>query len=135
MQDRPPGVFIVATANEVTTLPPEFLRKGRFDEIFFVDLPTEPEREAIFHLHLARRGHDPSGFDLAALATATDGFSGAEVEAVVVGASYRAFAAGRPLGAPDLQAEITGTVPLSRGRAEDLGALRAWAAGRAVPVG
>jgi hypothetical protein len=135
MQDRPPGVFIVATANEVTSLPPEFLRKGRFDEIFFVDLPTAAEREAIFRLHLAKRGHDPTGFDLAALAAATDGFSGAEIEAVVVGASYRAFAAGRPLTGADLQAEIEGTVPLSRGRAEDLSALRTWAAGRAVPVG
>jgi hypothetical protein len=135
MQDRPPGVFIVATANEVATLPPEFLRKGRFDEIFFVDLPTEPEREAIFRLHLSARGHDPAGFDLPSLAGAADGFSGAEIEAVVVGASYRAFAAGRPLATGDLQAEIAGTVPLSRGRAEDLSALRAWAAGRAVPVG
>jgi ATP-dependent 26S proteasome regulatory subunit len=135
MQDRPPGVFIVATANEVATLPPEFLRKGRFDEIFFVDLPSEPEREAIFRLHFAKRGHDPAGFDLAALAVATDGFSGAEIEAVVVGASYRAFAGGQPLASGDLQAEIQGTVPLSRGRAEDLNALRAWATGRAVPVG
>jgi hypothetical protein len=135
MQDRPPGVFIVATANEVTSLPPEFLRKGRFDEIFFVDLPTAPEREAIFRLHLARRAHDPAGFDLPGLAAATDGFSGAEIEAAVVGASYRAFAAGRPLGAADLSAEIAQTVPLSRSRAEDLRALREWAAGRAVPVG
>ena len=68
MQDRPAGVFIVATANDVAGLPPEFLRKGRFDEIFFVDLPTEPERQEIFRLHLSRRGHDPAGFDLAALA-------------------------------------------------------------------
>jgi hypothetical protein len=135
MQDRPAGVFIVATANQVTGLPPEFLRKGRFDEIFFVDLPTEPEREDIFRLHLAKRGHDPAGFDLTSLSAATEGFSGAEIEALVVGASYRAFAAGRPLGTPDLQAEIAETVPLSRSRAEDLRTLRAWAAGRCVPVG
>jgi hypothetical protein len=135
MQDRPAGVFIVATANEVASLPPEFLRKGRFDEIFFVDLPSEPGREDIFRLHLIKRGHDPAGFDLAALSAATDGFSGAEIEALVVGASYRAFAAGRPLAGEDLQAEIGQTVPLSRSRAEDLRQLREWAAGRCVPVG
>lgn len=134
MQDRPAGVFIVATANNVAGLPPEFLRKGRFDEIFFVDLPTEPERREIFRLHLSRRGHDPAGFDLAALAAAADGFSGAEIEAAVVAASYPAFAAGRSLAQADLLAEVRGAVPLSRSRAEDVQALRAWARDRAVPV-
>ena len=76
MQDRPDGVFLVATANDVSALPPEFLRKGRFDEVFFVDLPGPEARRAVFEIQLAARGHDPARFDQAALARATDGFSG-----------------------------------------------------------
>src|SRR5439155_13055057 len=93
MQDRPAGVFVVATSNEVVSLPPEFLRKGRFDEIFFVDLPGPAERAEILRLHLKKRGHDWSTFDLDASARASEGFSGAELEAAVVGALYRAYAA------------------------------------------
>ena len=99
-----------------------------------MDLPTEQEREEIFRLHLSRRAHDPADFDLAALAAAADGFSGAEIEAAVVAASYPAFAAGRSLAQGDLLAEVRGAVPLSRSRAEDVQALRAWARHRAVPV-
>jgi SpoVK/Ycf46/Vps4 family AAA+-type ATPase len=134
MQDRPTGVFVVATANQVTTLPPEFLRKGRFDEIFFVDLPTTEERAAIVRLHLARRHRDPSRFDVAVLAAASEGCSGAEIEAAVVGALYRAYAAGTDLTTEEVLEELRSTVPLSRTRAEDVAALRAWAAHRAVPV-
>jgi ATP-dependent 26S proteasome regulatory subunit len=134
LQEKTAPVMVVATANDISQLPPELMRKGRFDEIFFVDLPTEPERQEIFRLHLSRRGHDSAGFDLAALAAAADGFSGAEIEAAVVAASYPAFAAGRSLAEADLLAEVRGAVPLSRSRAEDVQALRAWARDRAVPV-
>jgi AAA+ superfamily predicted ATPase len=134
MQERESGVFVVATSNDVLSLPPEFLRKGRFDEIFFVDLPGAAEREAIFRAHLARRHRDPSTFDLPKLAAATEGFSGAEIEAAVVGGMYRAFSAGTDLTTDGILAEVQGTVPLSKSRAEDIAALRAWAATRAVPA-
>jgi hypothetical protein len=134
MQDRPAGVFVIATANDVESLPPEFLRKGRFDEIFFVDLPGANERAQIFRLHLAKRHRDPAAFDLPKLGAAADGFSGAEIEAAVAGALYRAYAAGRDLTTDDILAEIQASPPLSRTRAEDVARLRAWAKGRAVPV-
>lgn len=134
MQDRPQGVFLVATCNDVDSLPPEFLRKGRFDEIFFVDLPGPQERESIFRIQLSRRKRDPASFDLARLARASEGFSGAEIEAGVVGAMYRAYASGRELTTDELVQELAGTAPLSRTRAEDVERLRAWAAGRAVPA-
>jgi hypothetical protein len=134
MQDRPDGVFLVATANDVSALPPEFLRKGRFDEVFFVDLPGPDARRAVFEIQLAARRHDPARFDLDSLAAATEGFSGAEIEAVVVGALYRAFAASTDLASADLLAESAAVVPLSVSRAEEISALRAWAAERAVPA-
>jgi SpoVK/Ycf46/Vps4 family AAA+-type ATPase len=126
--------FLVATSNDVSHLPPEFLRKGRFDEIFFVDLPEEPQREAIFRSHLERRHRDPAKFDLKALGAASVGFSGAEIEAAVVGALYRAFASAGEVTTESMEAELNGTVPLSRSRAEDVAALRAWASQRAVPA-
>jgi AAA+ superfamily predicted ATPase len=134
MQDRPAGVFVIATSNEVLSLPPEFLRKGRFDEIFFVDLPGPVERAEIFRLHLKKRGHDPATFDMDALARASEGFSGAEIEAAVVGALYRAYAGRSGLTTQQIRDELDATQPLSRTRAEDVEALRRWAAGRAVPV-
>ena len=134
MQDRPQGVFLVATSNDVTSLPPEFLRRGRFDEIFFVDLPNETERERIFELHLERRKRDPAEFDVEHLARATDGFSGAEIEATVVGALYRAFGTTADISTEQILQEIEGTVPLSRTRAEDIRKLRAWAQGRTIPA-
>ncbi len=134
MQDRPAGVFIVATSNDVTALPPELLRKGRFDEVFFVDLPAQPERRDIFRLQLARRGRDPQAFDLHALAHASEDFSGAEIEAAIVGALYRAYAAGRELTTEEILAEMREAVPLARTRAEDIQRLRAWALSRAVPA-
>jgi len=124
----------VATSNDVTSLPPEFARKGRFDEVFFVDLPAAPQREEIFRLHLSRRDRDPEAFDLGGLVAATDGFSGAEIEAAVVGALYRAYAAGTELATERILEEVRAMVPLSRARAEEIGRLRAWAQTHAVPA-
>jgi len=134
LQERPAGVFVVATCNQVQAMPPEFLRKGRFDEIFFVDLPDKDERDQIFRLHLTKRKRDPATFDLGALVDASDGFTGAEIEAAVVGALYRAYEANQELSTQAVLAELEGTVPLSRTRAEEIAALRAWAKGRAVPA-
>lgn len=130
MQDRKGDVFIVATANDVSRLPPEFLRKGRFDEIFFVDLPDPEAREAILRIHLARRGLDPDRFDLADLIAATDGFSGAEIEQAIVSALYTAFSAGGALDTALLLEEIGRTRPISVTMAERIAALRRWAEGR-----
>jgi hypothetical protein len=132
MQDRQDGVFLVATCNDVTALPPELGRKGRFDEVFFVDLPDRAERAEIFRVHLEARGRAPGAFDLARLGEAADGFSGAEIEAAVVSALYRAFAERRQLTTNDIVGEIAATVPLSRARPEEVEALREWARERAV---
>jgi SpoVK/Ycf46/Vps4 family AAA+-type ATPase len=132
MQERQPGVFLVATANDVSQLPPELLRKGRFDEIFFVDLPDGQDRREIFALHLAKRSIGLSEHEIERLARDSEGFSGAEIEAAVVGAIYRAFANGRPVAGSDIEAELSATVPLSVARSEDVLALRAWATDRAV---
>ncbi|MGH9197819.1 MAG: AAA family ATPase, partial [Acidimicrobiia bacterium] len=131
MQDRPPGVFLVSTCNDVSALPPELLRKGRFDEIFFVDLPDAEERATIFQLHLQKRKRDPKLFNIEELASESDGFSGAEIEASIVGAMYRSFAEDREVVHQDLLDELRSTSPLSDTRAEDVARLRAWAAGRA----
>jgi SpoVK/Ycf46/Vps4 family AAA+-type ATPase len=127
-------VFVVATANDVSRLPPELVRKGRFDEIFFVDLPGEDARRAVLTLHLRRRGQDPDGFELAPLVAASEGFSGAELEQVVVASLYTAFHEKRPLDAAMIAAEIAATVPLSRTMREKIAGLRAWARDRAVPA-
>jgi len=132
MQERPDGIFVMATCNDVSAMPPELLRKGRFDEIFFVDLPDQAERAEIFRLHLVARKRDPGAFDLQRLALATEGFSGADIEAAVVGALYRAYAEDAELTTDDLMAEVADTVPLSKSRAEDIARMRAWAAERAV---
>jgi ATP-dependent 26S proteasome regulatory subunit len=134
MQDREGGVFLAATSNNITALPPEMLRKGRFDEIFFVDLPDAPSRAALFALHLKKRGRDASTFDLARLAAATDGFSGAEIEQSIIAALYSAFDQKQQLSTEILLAEIAATRPLSVTRAEDIAAIRAWAKSRAVPA-
>jgi SpoVK/Ycf46/Vps4 family AAA+-type ATPase len=132
MQERRGDVFVVATANDVARLPPEFLRKGRFDEIFFVDLPDGPTRSEVFRIHLSSRGQDPEAFDLDALAVATAGFSGSEIEGVVVAGLYAAFASGGKLEPQALTSEVGRTKPLSVTRAEDIAALRAWARERTV---
>jgi ATP-dependent 26S proteasome regulatory subunit len=132
MQDREGGVFLAATSNNITALPPEMLRKGRFDEIFFVDLPTTEVRAALFGLHLKKRGRDASAFDLRQLAAASEGFSGAEIEQSIVAGLYTAFAQKGQLTTEILLGEIGGTQPLSVTRAEDVEAIRNWAKTRAV---
>jgi len=132
MQDRRGDVFIVATSNDVTRLPPELLRKGRFDEVFFVDLPDADVREKIFDIHLSRRGHDPSAFDLPSLAAVTEGFSGAEIEQAIVSAMYTAFSGDAPLTTELVVSEARKTRPLSQTRAEYIQNLRHWAKGRTV---
>ena len=126
MQERAAPVFVVATANDVEALPVELLRRGRFDEVFFFDLPEPEDRERIFALHLERRERDPSGFDLPALAAATEGFSGAEIEGVVAAALYHAFGERQPLSTDLLIAEAEATRPLSRLRPEAIAQLRRW---------
>jgi ATP-dependent 26S proteasome regulatory subunit len=125
-------VFVVATANDISTLPPELIRKGRFDEIFFVDFPNAAAREQIFAIHLKKRGLDPAAFDLPALAARASQFSGAEIEQAVVAASFEARARGAAVASADVSHELGRTRPLSVVMAERLGALRAWAHDRAV---
>lgn len=125
-------VFVVATANDISTLPPELIRKGRFDEIFFVDLPAAPVREQIFSIHLKRRGLDAAVFDLAQLATQSDGYSGAEIEQAIVSAGLEARARAVPTAQEDVLRELARTRPLSVVMAERVHALRAWAQERAV---
>jgi hypothetical protein len=132
MQDRESGVFLAATSNNISALPPEMLRKGRFDEIFFVDLPGSSIRAALFALHLKRRGRDASQFELQKLAAASEGFSGAEVEQAIASALYTAFAAKQQLNTDILITELKSTQPLSVTRAEDVAAIRNWARTRAV---
>ncbi len=134
MSEKTSPVFLIATANDVSALPPEMLRKGRFDEIFFVDLPDEGEREQIFSIHIRKRKPDISKFNLKTLAKATEGFSGAEIEQVVVGALYAAFDAGRQLQQKDLLAEAKAVVPLSVMMSEDIEELRSWAQLRTRPA-
>ena len=132
LQDRKGDVFVVATSNDVSKLPPEFIRKGRFDEIFFVDLPKPAAREEIFRIHLRKRKQDEKSFDVVKLAAATDGFSGAEIEESIVSAMYGAFADGRALATADLLSEAAKTRPLARIMSERLAALRQWAGERTV---
>ena len=132
MSERKKAVFIVATANEINRLPPEMVRKGRFDEIFFVDLPAAANRRDIFEIHLRKRGLDPAQFQLEALGEAAEGFSGAEVEQAIVSAMYVAHAQDRAVSQQDLLAEIEQTRPLSILMGEAVTELREWAAGRTV---
>jgi len=134
MAERKAPVFMVATANDVTALPAELLRKGRFDEVFFVDLPDAKTRAEIFAMHLARRDLRASDYDTQALAAATEGFSGAEIEQVVVAALYAAAADKSAPTQQHLLAEVGNTRPLSTLMAERVGALREWARGRTVPA-
>ncbi|MGE8362312.1 AAA family ATPase [Pseudomonas sp.] len=135
MAERRAPVFMVATANVIERLPPELVRKGRFDELFFVDLPDATVRADIFRIHLARRDLDPQLFDLPALAVASEGFTGAEIEQVVVGALYAAQAQQQSVDQPLVLRGLQSTAPLSVVMAENLDALRAWASGRTVSAG
>jgi len=134
MAERRSRVFLVATANQIDALPPELLRKGRFDEIFFVDLPDAGTREELFGLHLRRRRLDPDAFDLAGLAAASEGFSGAEIEQAIVAALFAAHASASTPNDFTLRAELKQTRPLSVVMAEQVEALREWARGRTVPA-
>jgi ATPase family associated with various cellular activities (AAA) len=141
MQEKSSTVFVIATANKIDALPPEFLRKGRFDEIFFVDLPTQEERSEIWKLHLTDHllpGSRASGDVvieealLGRLSTASEGFSGAEIAQAVIAGCFDAFGERRPLSEDDLQRAISNTVPLSVTQAEQITRIREWAAHRAV---
>jgi SpoVK/Ycf46/Vps4 family AAA+-type ATPase len=132
LAERTAPVFLAATANDIQQLPPELMRKGRVDEIFFVDLPKAPARETIFAIHLRKRRLDPGRFDRAALARLSEGFSGAEIEQAVVSACYGAAAAGRTAGQADVERALASTRPLSVVMAESVQALRDWARDRAV---
>jgi AAA+ superfamily predicted ATPase len=132
MAERKNKVFLVATANDIEALPPELLRKGRFDEIFFVDLPSEAVRASIFAIHLKKRGLEVSKFDCAVLALQSIGFSGAEIEQAVVSALYAAHARKEELNTEHIKTEIAATKPLSVVMAERVAYLRAWASTRTV---
>ena len=134
LQEKNAEVFVVGAANDLMSVPPELLRKGRFDEIFFVDLPTPGERQNIFRIHLMLRKQDPAQFDLAALAQATEGFSGAEIEQVVISALYHALQKKTPLTTDALVEAANSTVPLSIARREDIEGIREMAKGRFTPV-
>jgi hypothetical protein len=132
MQERTASVFVVATSNDVRNLPPELLRKGRFDEIFWVDLPTTRERTDIVRVAMKAHGQNPSTVDVDAIAQATVGFTGAEVTAIVPDSMFAAFADGaRKITTADLKNAAETVVPLSKTSAEKLQALRDWAKGRA----
>jgi AAA+ superfamily predicted ATPase len=131
LSEKTVPVFVIATANDISHLPPELLRKGRVDEIFFVDLPTEPERREIFRIHLAKRRRDPARFELDRLARASEGFSGAEIEEAIISGLFDAFSKGIDLDSEILRAGLAETIPLSRTMSEELNRLRNWAQGRA----
>jgi SpoVK/Ycf46/Vps4 family AAA+-type ATPase len=132
MQEKTRGLFVAATANRIDLLPAEMLRKGRFDEVFFVDLPTDEERLDIFKIHLKRRGVDPAAFDLDQLTQFTQGWTGAEVEQCVVSAVTKARLADRDISMQDLVTIAATTVPLSRTMKEQINHIRSWAFERAV---
>lgn len=134
MQEHRSPVFLVATANAIDELPPELMRKGRFDEIFFVDLPGEASRRAIFNVHLKKRSRDPARFDMTRLISASAGFSGAEIEQAIVAALHEAFAAKREPTTESIEAIMRDSPPLSVTMRERIDGLRAWARGRCVPA-
>ncbi len=134
LQERTSPVFVAATANDLSLVPPELLRKGRFDEIFFVDLPDTAERDAIVRIHLRLRRQNHDAFDVAAIADATEGFSGAEIEQAVVSSLYRALHERRVPSTDLVLDEIRATTPLSVTRREDIQRLREIGQTRFVPV-
>ncbi len=134
LQEKKDGVFVVGAANDLNRMPPELLRKGRFDEIFFVDLPTLEERRSIFTIHLRMRKQDPAAFDVGELARASEGFSGAEIEQAVIASLYRALHAKQALTTANIVESLRATVPLSVARREDVERLRSFSAGRFTPV-
>jgi hypothetical protein len=131
LSEKAAPVFVVATANDISQLPPELLRKGRLDEIFFVDLPSRDERLEVFRIHLHKRGRDAARFDLEALAEASANFSGAEIEEAINSALYDAFSARTEVSTDHVLNALAETVPLARTMAEQINHLRSWAEGRA----
>jgi len=131
LSEKTAPVFVVATANDVTHLPPELLRKGRFDEIFFVDLPAPDEREEVFRIHINSRGREPQRFNLPALVAASQSFSGAEIEEAIISALYDAFSRQETLNTEHILTALNETFPLSRTMDENISRLRQWASGRA----
>lgn len=134
LQEKRHEVFVVGAANDLSRLPPELLRKGRFDEIFFVDLPTAEERKSIFTIHLSTRKQDPKSVNLDALTAATSGFSGAEIEQVIIASLYRCLNRKQPLMTEALLDAVKSTIPLSISRSDDVEELRDSAKGRFTPV-
>ena len=134
MQEHEDPVFVIATANDIEALPPELLRKGRFDEIFFVDLPTENVRKEIFAIHLKKRKRDPEQFDLEALAGTSEGYSGSEIEQAVISALHAAYADKTELDTNRILSALRTSPPLSVTMAESVQCLRAWSEGRCVPA-
>ncbi len=131
MQEKTKAVFVVATANDVSKLPPEFLRKGRFDEMFFVDLPDVQERAQIWDIVIKRHGRRPADYDTVVLARASERFTGAEIEAVFIDAMHEAYAEGKEPGAKEILEAMTHTVPLAQLMDGQIAALRQWSKGRA----
>jgi len=134
LQEKTDPVFVVATANRIDGMPPELLRKGRFDEIFFIDLPEKAERKDIFRIHLERRKREAAAFDLEALAARAEGFSGAEIEQAIVAGLYEAFGENVELGQSHLMRAIQETFPLSVTMKDEIARLRTWARGRTRPA-
>lgn len=134
LSEKKEPVFVVATANDISLLPPELLRKGRFDEIFFVDLPSFTERKQIFRVHLSKRKMDVAEFDLDALAHASSGYSGAEIEEAIISAMFDVFYEKQTLTTERVHESLKQTVPLSKTMSEDIDQLREWAQGRARPA-
>lgn len=134
LSEKKSSVFVIATANDISQLPPELLRKGRLDEIFFVDLPDHSERKEIFAIHLKKRARDPSKFDLAHLSDLTAGFNGAEIEEAIVSAMFDEFSGQVSMDTKLLETSVRETVPLSKTMHEELSRLREWSQGRARPA-
>ena len=134
LQEKTAPVFVVATANRIEALPPELLRKGRFDEIFFIDLPSSAERREVFRIHIEKRKRDPERFDLDALSTAADGYSGAEIEQAVIAGLYLAFAEGSELTQAHVMRALQETFPLSATMSEEIAKLRDWSRNRTRPA-
>jgi SpoVK/Ycf46/Vps4 family AAA+-type ATPase len=130
LSEKTAAVFVIATANDISQLPPELLRKGRLDEIFFVDLPNERERRDVLRIHLHKRGRDPARFDLDLLARLSEGFSGAEIEEAIISGLFDAFSKEADLDTETLKTSLVETVPLSRTMSEELSRLRTWAQAR-----
>jgi SpoVK/Ycf46/Vps4 family AAA+-type ATPase len=131
MQEKKSPVFVVATANDVSQLAPEMRHKGRWDELWFVDLPNQLEREAILEIQIGKHGRDPKDFDIVQLAKATEGLTGSEIENVLIEALYLAFDSDREPTDLDICQVLTEFVPLSKLMAEQIAGLRNWAKGRA----